>query len=226
MNLQDRDETRAVSPERRPSRVPLAEPGGLEMDATKPPLHRRFGLTLAVTADCNLRCSYCYAGEKSARTMPEALGRLAIDRAAASVAPGGRLELGFFGGEPLLESGLVLRLVAHARERASRTGLELVPGLTTNGTLALGAAWELLMLPGLELAVSCDGLPEVHDRHRRCADGRGSFAAVLSTMRRLRAAGRDFSAAVAVRPDSLDELARSLEFLRDEIGRASCRERV
>jgi len=176
----------------------------------------RFGLTLAVTGDCNLRCSYCYAGAKSPRVMPEELGRLAIDRAAASVAPGGRLELGFFGGEPLLESALVLRLAAHARERARRSGVELSVGLTTNGTLSGGAAWELLMLPGLDLTLSLDGPPEVHDRHRRFADGRGSFAAVLSTLRWLRAARREFSAAAVVRPDSLDGLPGALRFLRDE----------
>lgn len=100
------------------------------------------------TGDCNLRCSYCYAGAKSARVMPEALGRRAIDRAVASVAPGGRLERGFFGGEPLLESALVLRLLGHARERCRGLGLDLAPGLTTNGTLAMGDAWRLLTHPG------------------------------------------------------------------------------
>jgi sulfatase maturation enzyme AslB (radical SAM superfamily) len=60
---------------------------------------------------CNLRCTYGYTGAKVQRPMPEAIGTMAIDRALGSLAPGGTLQLGFFGGEPLVEARLVRRLI-------------------------------------------------------------------------------------------------------------------
>ena len=59
-----------------------------------------FGLVLMVTHACNLRCSYCYTGDKFNRKMPPLVGQRAISRALASTRAGGTLELGFFGGEP------------------------------------------------------------------------------------------------------------------------------
>jgi sulfatase maturation enzyme AslB (radical SAM superfamily) len=73
-------------------------------DAGKRMKYDCFHLVLMVTHQCNLRCDYCYTGRKSARSMSRRVGRVAIDRANHSLAPGGTLELGFFGGEPLLEA--------------------------------------------------------------------------------------------------------------------------
>lgn len=153
-------------------------------------MYPRYGLVLMVTHACNLRCTYCYTGKKTARTMPTAVGRKAIDRAAASLAPGGTLELGFFGGEPLLEAALITELIDYAAGLMAGSTLKI--NLTTNGTVTTPDAWALMMRPDLELAVSCDGLPEIHDRHRRTAGGAGSSERVLTTLRRLIDAGKDF----------------------------------
>ena len=79
-------------------------------------MYAQFGLVLMVTHACNLRCTYCYTREKFNKTMPEATGRRAIERAVASMSPGGKLELSFFGGEPLLEAELIGRLIDFARQ--------------------------------------------------------------------------------------------------------------
>jgi len=172
-----------------------------------------FGLTLVVNHCCNLRCDYCYMGAKTGVRMEPGVGRRAIDRAAASVERGGRLELGFFGGEPLLDAGLVLEFAAHARARAAEAGVGLRLALTTNGTQDHARAREVMEMPDLELAVSFDGLPEVHDLHRRDEGGRGSSAAALATLRRLVAAGRPPRAVMVVRPDTVDRLAEGVKFL-------------
>jgi uncharacterized protein len=177
-------------------------------------MYPRFSLTLMVTHACNLRCSYCYAGEASELHLPEDAGRRAIDRAVASLTPGGTLEFGFFGGEPLLEAERVDALLGHARARAAAAGMSVAPCLTTNGTQDHPAAWSILTRPDLDLCISFDGLPEVHDRHRRDDAGCGSAAKVLGTMQRLRAAGKAFRVACGVRPDMLEDLAEGLAFIR------------
>lgn len=177
-------------------------------------MHDRFTLVLVVNHACNLACRYCYTGAKFARPIPATIARHAIARAVSSIEPGGSLALGFFGGEPLLEAPAILRWIAHARGRCRARGLSLALDLTTNGTLTDGDAWEVMTDPALELAVSFDGLPELHDRHRVRAGGGPSARTVLATLRRLQHAGRAFRVVAVVRPDTAARLPDALRFLR------------
>ncbi|MCY2952707.1 MAG: 4Fe-4S cluster-binding domain-containing protein [Planctomycetota bacterium] len=74
-------------------------------------MFQQFGLVLMLTHACNLRCSYCYNGRGSSGTMSLDLGRRSIDRAIASLAPGGTYELAFFGCEPSLHVDLLSALI-------------------------------------------------------------------------------------------------------------------
>lgn len=178
------------------------------------PAYPAFGLTLVVNHACNLRCSYCYTGAKFHAAMPLAMGEQAIRRALASVRCGGVLHLGFFGGEPLTEAARIREWMYGARLAVEAQGKRVRFNLTTNGTIAGDDARAVLMDPDVELAVSCDGTGAQHDKHRRDAQGRGSFAQVEATLRALVAAGRPFSVVMVVRPDTLDGLPAGLEYLR------------
>jgi uncharacterized protein len=170
-----------------------------------------FSLTLMVTHACNLRCAYCYTGAKFRRLMTSEIAIAAIDRAVRSTSR--QLEIGFFGGEPLLEAAAMLDWIEHARRAMAARGIQTVLHLTTNGTLVDAAAWQLMSMSDLHLSVSHDGLPDVHDRYRRSADGHGSSASVLNTMDRLQQQGRDFNVVMVVRPDTVSSLPEGIEFL-------------
>ena len=148
-----------------------------------------FHLVLTVTHRCNLRCSYCYMGRQSPRSMTPEIGEAAIRRAVRSVRPGGVLELSFFGGEPLLEAELIEGLAEYARQAARAAEIRLRPGVTTNGTQSAGKAWDVMLREDLDVCVSHDGLPEAHNRCRRLPDGSGDALQVLGTINRLQAAG-------------------------------------
>jgi len=177
-------------------------------------MYRRFNLTLAVTHGCNLRCSYCYTGTKSNSTMPDAIAHAAIDRAIASLSPGGTLELGFFGGEPLLEAERVLAWINYTESKVSGANIALALSMTTNGTVMDSHAWSLMTRSDLELAISHDGVPAVHDRHRVTPDHRGTSEQVLLTIRRLLAVNKPFRVVMVVRPDNVDHLVEGIEYLQ------------
>ena len=63
-----------------------------------------FTATLHLTHDCNLRCSYCYGGEKGGGRMSSETADAAVAFAAREARRQGaqHLEVVFFGGEPLL----------------------------------------------------------------------------------------------------------------------------
>jgi uncharacterized protein len=131
-------------------------------------------LTLTLTEQCNLACSYCYA-RHSRRRMTEEVVDAAIDFWLASAGEQPRLTLSFYGGEPWLEPELMRRALARARSRvgAQQSVQCMAP---TNGLLVDRAALD----GGLELAVSIDAARSSSER--RYADGSDSTPALLATL--------------------------------------------
>jgi len=174
-----------------------------------------FELTLMVTAECPLRCAYCYNGPRRTVAMDREVGRRGLDRAIASMQPGGRLELGFFGGEPLLEAALIRELLDYARAGVSAVGGKVDVSITTNGVVDTAAAWDIMLDGSVRMAVSCDGAAATHDRHRTLASGGGSHALATSTIARLLREGRSPTVVMVARPDTVNTLPTGLEAIRD-----------
>ncbi|MEW5762430.1 MAG: thioether cross-link-forming SCIFF peptide maturase [Bacillota bacterium] len=145
-----------------------------------PPLVK--ALCLNVAHACNLSCGYCFAGggEYGAgpAVMPPEIARRAVDFLIAASGPRKRVEIDFFGGEPLLALDTVRAAVAYAREREAAAGKEFGFTLTTNALLLTDEVIDYLLRHGFNVVLSLDGRPEVHNRFRRTRGGQGSYAAV------------------------------------------------
>ncbi|MBR0356080.1 MAG: radical SAM protein, partial [Clostridia bacterium] len=79
-------------------------------------------LTLHLTADCNLRCRYCYETHCKAR-MTWDTARQAVDLVFSYGHETNVFSL--FGGEPLLERYLAERLCRYAKDEARRRGVSV-----------------------------------------------------------------------------------------------------
>lgn len=169
-------------------------------------------LTLNLTHACNLSCSYCFAGEARQQKMPAAVGRSSIDwairKAAASAEP--NLEISFMGGEPLLALDLLLELASHALVAGAAAGVSVRFQTTTNGTLLDDVCLDRLAPFDIDLAVSIDGLPDVHDRIRRTRGGAPTGAAVWRALDRAVGRCRSVSVVCVVTPASVDGLADAI----------------
>ena len=139
-------------------------------------------LTLSLNHRCNLRCTYCYGGEKTDRPMPLEVARKGLDLAFARPTP--ITHVLFFGGEPLLEVGLIDAIATEARQRADAAGVTVRFGMTTNGTLLTDERLDVLERHKVLVTVSLDGVEAAHDSARVDAGGRGTFAKVVSGLRR------------------------------------------
>jgi len=139
-------------------------------------------ICLHVAHDCNLRCKYCFAGTGAfggSRTMMDLeTGKKGIDFVLESSGHRDHCEVDFFGGEPLLNFGLVKALVEYGRKAGAAQGKTIKFTLTTNGVLLNDKIQEFLEQEEISVVLSLDGRPEVHDRMRPYADGRGSYAKV------------------------------------------------
>lgn len=174
-------------------------------------------LCLVLEHDCNLRCDYCYTGEKRSRKMLEETAKRAIDFALAQHPD--TFSLSFFGGEPLLNPETLKFAVHYASEQLAAL-LPKVPWiviLSTNATLIDDAlVGELRRLPnadGLRVHVSLDGPEAVHDAHRRAWNGSGSHAAVKRGIARLKEHHIPILPVATIHPDTaahLGDIAREL----------------
>jgi uncharacterized protein len=97
-----------------------------------------------------------------------------------------RVRLILHGGEPLLAGpDLIARLVTATRAQAG-PGIRVDASVQTNGVGLSYSYLELFDELTVGVGVSVDGDATAHDRHRRFASGRGSYAAVSAALRRLR----------------------------------------
>ena len=178
-----------------------------ERTAALPDVH----LTLCLTHDCNLRCSYCYAGAKRPRHMPRDVAERAIELALAKA--NDRLHLVFFGGEPMLRWTELVALTELAINRGREVGTEIRPTVTTNGTLLSEDRCAWLAGHGFVLAVSCDGVQEAHDANRVAGDAQGSHASTWRGLERALASGAKVRVILVLHPRNVHLLPASVDAL-------------
>lgn len=96
----------------------------------------------------------------------------------------GRLNIGFYGGEPLLELNLLKKIVQYAKTES--LGREITFSLTTNGTLLTPEIARHILDNKIVTLISLDGPKEIHDKSRRFAsNGKGSFDIIIGKVKKI-----------------------------------------
>jgi uncharacterized protein len=172
-------------------------------------------LTLFVDHQCNLRCTYCYNGEKFTRAMSMETARKGVE-VALGMGPIQHLDVSFFGGEPMMRMKLVREIVEYCEERIDKMTpkptLRFI--MNTNGTLMTDEAIALMSKPRkFSVFVSLDGHKEAHDRYRINAAGKGSFDDVIAGIERLREAGIGYQLVGVVSTGTAAELGKTVRTL-------------
>lgn len=173
-------------------------------------------VSLSLTHDCNLACTYCYAGAKRRCSMTWETAQAAIDFALSFAAP--ELQLGFFGGEPLLEWDLLTRCTERVETLVAERGTALKKTVTTNATLLTAARVDWLHRHQFYPALSIDGNRAMHDLTRPFADGRSSYDACLNGLRLARIRFPEVEAILVPDPRNVAHLAESVRSLAEEEG--------
>lgn len=142
-------------------------------------------MTLQITQDCNFRCTYCIYSEKrnerqrshSKKVMSWETAKQAVDFFWEHTIDSESVNIGFYGGEPLLQSSLVKRIMEYARSRFA--GKTLTFGMTCNGSLLVEENVQFLEQNNVSLLVSLDGPKQIQDQNRVFADGTGTYDIVM-----------------------------------------------
>ena len=164
-------------------------------------------LTLHLTEQCNMACSYCTRVKASAR-MTDAVMRAACELAFSEGTHGG---LCFFGGEPMLERGLIEEAIAYCTALSAARGMPARYRMTTNGTLLTEDFLALAQRVKMGIGLSFEGLAQ--DCCRRYADGRGSFETVAEKARLLLDYLPGSYAMMTIAPQAVPQYADSVKYL-------------
>ncbi len=167
--------------------------------------------TLCTTFRCNLACDYCYVRKHPARMTLET-ARRALDFIFRQAGDAQVIDIGFFGGEPLLEFTLMRQIVRAVEEHPGFQGRKVSFTLTTNGTLLSGEGLDFLREHAFKVCVSCDGAPRVQDLHRHAPDGKGSSALVERNLATAQTVLGDLAVNAVYTPRTLRYLPESVAY--------------
>lgn len=170
-----------------------------------PPLH---ALSLAIAQKCNMGCTYCYADQGDfggpTKNMSLETAFKAIDLLLKDCPEGGKAQLTFLGGEPLMNRQAIREAVIYAETIAKQRNIRVNYSITTNGTLVTESDAVFFEEYGFSVTISLDGIGKDHDLNRPMKGGKGSYDRIIQNIRPLLSLQKKMqvSARVTVTPEN------------------------
>lgn len=144
---------------------------------------------LHISHDCNLRCEYCFASEGDYNSGRELMSKevaiKAIDYLVANSIGRKKIEVDFFGGEPLMNFEVVEEVVNYCRQIEKETNKSFYFTMTTNGTLLNEHITDFINKEMDNIVISIDGRKEVHDKIRHGVNNVGSYDRIVPKAQKL-----------------------------------------
>lgn len=92
-----------------------------------------------------------------------------------------KINIAFYGGEPLLEFKLIKEIVSLTEDNFRGKTITYI--MTTNGSLLTKENLDFIAENKFSLMISLDGPKEIHDRNRKFINQEGTFESILNNIR-------------------------------------------
>lgn len=176
-------------------------------------------LQLLVTEVCNLRCTYCPI-KKQPVHMTWKIAKKAIDVHFKDFNPDIWYLVEFFGGEPMVKFDLVKRVIEYVKTYEQKYNIRVSYRMVTNGTLVDEKFVEFMKdNPYFYIKLSCDGIQEAHDLHRKTAAGKNSFYLVEKALNLFKEndlfQGKRVQVGSVSSPDTVKYIYKNYKFFTD-----------
>lgn len=149
-------------------------------------LLKSLNITIFVTMQCNLRCTYCYEkNEDRVGTISFEMIDNVIEFVERKIKTVGakKLNIRFHGGEPLIAFDKIEYIVEKLNARCCELVGTILYTMTTNFTL-YNSAMSSLLKDFSSISVSVDGTELSHNRNRKYIDGTGTYLDVKNNVGR------------------------------------------
>lgn len=168
--------------------------------------------TLLLTMACNLSCDYCYVEKRKFKMSSDTI-KAAVEFVFDKAGESDRLYFGLFGGEPLLAWKELKLAVSLIRKMSEEQNRDVQITLATNGTLLREDYLTYIRDNQICVQISCDGIADVHDSHRRFSNLKPTSKIVESKLLLATEMLPTLVVNVVYRPDTFDRLPESIEYL-------------
>jgi MoaA/NifB/PqqE/SkfB family radical SAM enzyme len=165
-------------------------------------------LVVIPTWQCELRCTYCFIPKQDGRVMTIDTMERAIDLLLSSERP--EVILQFFGGEAMMEWGLVQHALTYGSSRAKEIGKKLRFIISSNGwTLDEERIAWLQQFP-VKLELSLDGDEATQNRFRPAHEGDNSYTnGIAPRAKAILASGLTHDVIMVVHPIHVSRMAEN-----------------
>lgn len=168
-----------------------------------------------LTKQCNFSCTYCFRRNCHSN---DVIADDMLDDICAYIQNScerhhiRNITIQPWGGEPLLVIEKILR-IRRWFNKFPYIHVNIV--LETNGSLLTESMAQVLYQQGIHLSFSFDGLPELHDLHRRSKNGMSTSSKVLQGIDAARKAGYDHLSGICVLThQGIDKISDILSYAR------------
>ncbi|MDR2045273.1 MAG: radical SAM protein [Clostridium sp.] len=174
-------------------------------------------LTIIPTDACNFHCVYCYQENRDNKMMPEDNWRTILVFLSKNVSKFKRVNINWFGGEPLLAKELVVEFMKSAKKICNDYRIPLISTITTNGyELDLETFREFLKYNLFYFQITIDGIKDTHNQQRPHKINDDSFERILQNLRNIADSEKGYYR-IAIRNNITNTVMRHMDEYLDEL---------
>ena len=180
------------------------------------PSKRVNGFTILPTTECNARCYYCFESDHKRCTMTSQLADDAIEYIARKC-NGKPIEIGWFGGEPLVGSKRISQICKGLKQRDIKFRSSMVTNAYLFDDELIRTAKDLWMLKNVQITL--DGTEKVYNETKAyIAPKDNPFRRVLQNIESLLNYGIAVNVRLNVTDKNVLDLSNLIDILSDKFG--------
>lgn len=143
-------------------------------------------LVILVTMQCNFRCKYCCEHFSDIVLSSENQG-LILDFLRENLHHYKRLQIEWFGGEPLLAADIIEAMSSQVLDLCKKNKVQYYSVMSTNGYyLDIDMFYRMKKCHVMNYQITIDGMKDTHDSQRICVDGKGSWQVIIDNLRSIK----------------------------------------
>lgn len=171
-----------------------------------------YSFCLDISDSCNLKCSYCFNGNKENVFMSSETALKALDFFFDKFPNGEKYFVDLSGrGEPLLNKKVIKEVALYCHKKSDELMREVLPMLVCNGTLLSNENVEFLQELGILFGVSLDGDKSVHNLYRKDKNGKDTFDTIINNVLSIK--HREYVGCATTLTNKVFPLTKTIEYL-------------
>ncbi len=175
-------------------------------------------LVIAPTMACNFACPYCYEKAKSG-IMSEKVQNKLIEIVENSAKMKKRIDVTWYGGEPLLAKKVIYSLSEKFIELCEKYNVDYYAGIITNGYLLSEGDEELFKKYKIhDIQITIDGTRDIHNKRRilKKDPEKGTFDTIITNIERLYNAGLEIDIRVNIDKNNIGDTKELILFFKEK----------